>query len=122
LKNTSFTSDHVILCRKFRLTLRTGSNATNGVFLTIFTEPGNFRKDIFWLKYNIKIYIIQSGTNLYFIKLYIYIYIYICRSQWPYGLRRRSAAARLLRSWVRILLVASVVSVVYCQVEVSATS
>jgi hypothetical protein len=29
--------------------------------------------------------------------------IYItCRSQWPRGLRRRSAAARLLRSWVRI--------------------
>ena len=26
----------------------------------------------------------------------------ICRSQWPCGLRRRSAAARLLRSWVRI--------------------
>jgi hypothetical protein len=27
----------------------------------------------------------------------------ICRSQWPRGLRRRSAVARLLRSWVRIL-------------------
>jgi hypothetical protein len=26
----------------------------------------------------------------------------ICQSQWPRGLRRRSAAARLLRSWVRI--------------------
>ena len=25
-----------------------------------------------------------------------------CRSQWPRGLRRRSTAARLLRSWVRI--------------------
>jgi hypothetical protein len=25
-----------------------------------------------------------------------------CRSQWPRGLRRRSAAAHLLRSWVRI--------------------
>ena len=25
-----------------------------------------------------------------------------CRSQWPLGLKRRSAAARLLRSWVRI--------------------
>jgi hypothetical protein len=34
--------------------------------------------------------------------IYIYIYIYICRSQWLRGLRRRSAAARLLRSWVRI--------------------
>ena len=28
--------------------------------------------------------------------------IYTRRSQWPRGLRRRSAAARLLRSWVRI--------------------
>ena len=27
---------------------------------------------------------------------------YVCRFQWPYGLRRRSSAARLLRSWVRI--------------------
>ena len=48
-----------------------------------------------------------------------------CRSQWPRGLRRRSAAARLLRSWVRIPPghgYLSVVSVVCCQVEVSATS
>ena len=35
------------------------------------------------------------------------MYIYICvynynRSQWPRVLRRRSAAARLLRSWVQI--------------------
>jgi len=27
---------------------------------------------------------------------------YFCRSQWPRGLRRRSATARLLRLWVRI--------------------
>ena len=26
----------------------------------------------------------------------------VCRSQWPRGLRRRSSAARLMRSWVRI--------------------
>ena len=43
---------------------------------------------------------------------------------WPRGLRRRSAAARLLRLLVRIPPRAwmSVVSVVCCQVEVSATS
>ena len=48
----------------------------------------------------------------------------ICPSQWRHGLRRRSAAARLLRLWVRIPPGAwmSVVSVVCCQVEVSATS
>jgi hypothetical protein len=47
------------------------------------------------------------------------------RSQWPSGLRRGSAAAYLLRCWVRILEgygYLSVVSVVWCQVEVSATS
>ena len=50
----------------------------------------------------------------------------ICRSQWTRGLWRRYATARLLRSWVRIPPgghgYLSVVSVVCCQVEVSATS
>jgi hypothetical protein len=44
-----------------------------------------------------------------------------CRSQWLRSLRRRSAAARLLRLWVRIppgYGCQSVVSVVCCQVEV----
>ena len=56
--------------------------------------------------------------------LYMYINLYMCRSQWSRGLRRSSAAARLLRSWVRIPPGAwmFVVSVVCCQVEVSATS
>jgi len=47
----------------------------------------------------------------------------ISRSQQPRGLRRRSAAASLLRLWVRIppgSWILSVVSVVCCQVEVSA--
>jgi hypothetical protein len=47
--------------------------------------------------------------------------LFVCRSHWPRGLRRRSAPARLLRSWVRIPPVGghgclSVVSVVCCQV------
>ena len=49
----------------------------------------------------------------------------VCRSQWPRSLRRRSAATCLLRSWVRIPWghgCMSVVSVVCCQVEVSAMS
>ena len=47
----------------------------------------------------------------------------MCRSQWPRGLRCRSAAARLLRSWVQIPPGAwmSVPCVMCCQVEVSAT-
>ena len=46
------------------------------------------------------------------------------RSQWSRGLRRRSASGRLLRLWVRIPpgVRMSVVSVVCCYVEVSATS
>jgi len=47
------------------------------------------------------------------------------KTKWPCGLRRRSAVARLLRLWVRIPPghdCLSVVSVVCCQVEVSATS
>ena len=41
--------------------------------------------------------LIQHNTG------YVYlIYILHCLSQWPRGLRHRSAAARLLRLWVRI--------------------
>ena len=60
----------------------------------------------------------------------IFLLVVVCyirnlgRSQWPRGLRRRSAAARLLRFWVRIPPghgFLSVVSVVCGQVEVSTT-
>jgi hypothetical protein len=49
---------------------------------------------------------------------------YTGRSQWQRGLRRRSTAARLLRSWVGISPGAwtFVVCVVCCQAEVSATN
>jgi hypothetical protein len=61
--------------------------------------------------------------------LYIFFLRYLpnlCRSKWSRGLRRRSAAVRLLRLWVRIPPVAWM-SVcceccVCCQVEVSTTS
>ena len=44
---------------------------------------------------------IMPSTNL--ICFYFYHeYNSYCRSRWPRGLRRRSAATRLLRSWVRI--------------------
>ena len=36
------------------------------------------------------------------VSIIIYYILLYGRSQWPHGLRRRSAAARLLRSWVRI--------------------
>ena len=55
------------------------------------------------------------------------VLVILCRSHWSRGLRRRSAASRLLRLWVRIppgsrTSVCLSVSVVYCQVEVSARS
>jgi hypothetical protein len=60
---------------------------------------------------------------------YIYIFDWsttgMCRSQWPCGLRRGSSAVRLQGSWVRFPPghgCLSVVSVVCCQVEVSAMS
>jgi hypothetical protein len=49
-----------------------------------------------------------------------------CRSHWPRGLKRMSAATRLPRLWVRNPpgpgCLSVVFSVVCCQVEVSATS
>ena len=49
-----------------------------------------------------------------------------CRSQWPHGLRRRSAAARLLRFWFRIppgaWTFVCCECCLCCQVEVCATS
>ena len=44
-----------------------------------------------------------SHSNSHLISNIYYRYKFVCcRSQWPCGLRRRSTAARLLRSWVRI--------------------
>ena len=43
-----------------------------------------------------------STTHLYNPPNYFTGLTWDCRSQWPRGLRRRSSAARLLRSWVRI--------------------
>ena len=44
---------------------------------------------------------IPNGRFLSICSLKFYI-IFLYRSQWPRGLRRRSATARLLRLWVRI--------------------
>ena len=45
----------------------------------------------------------KMPMKMYHVKFYIETHA-ISQSQWPRGLRRRSAAARLLRSWVRIPL------------------
>ena len=70
-----------------------------------------------------------SNTNYFLITLIDYLFfvkvnVYNCPSQWPCGLRRESAAARLLGLWVRIPPghgCLSIVSVVCCQVEVFAS-
>ena len=44
-----------------------------------------------------------SYCNIYILQFINYYYLFIIsQSQWPRGLRRRSAAAHLLRLWVRI--------------------
>jgi len=59
----------------------------------------------------------NNNNNNNNVQLDLHIYTE-CRSQWPRSLRRGSAAARLLRLWVRIPPRAWMC----CQVEVSATS
>ena len=45
----------------------------------------------------------SDQVSAQFHKISVTLYI-SCRSQWPHGLRRRSTATHLLRSWVRIPL------------------
>jgi hypothetical protein len=77
---------------------------------------------ILWPTVLLSAYIIIICCGLMNFKFDNYI---IGRSQWPRVPRRRSTAARLLRSWVRIPSV-SMMSVYcecfFCQVEVSAAS
>ena len=65
----------------------------------------------------------HSHSNLYYL-WFIPVYIITSRSRWPCCRRRGPAAARLLILWVRIPPgngCLSLVSVVCCQVEVSAS-
>jgi len=55
----------------------------------------------------------------------VFSIMYKCRSRWPRGLRRESAAVRLLGLWVHIPPdhgCLSLLNAVCCQVEVSASS
>ena len=55
--------------------------------------------------YDVQFSLPSSGELVVFFLsklLFSLTYLYINRSQWPHGLRRRTAAARLLRLWVRI--------------------
>jgi len=63
-------------------------------FTTREGETGIWCKMHIWLKYRISV-TLHDAHLMNYMK-------YNCRSQLPRGLSRRSAAARLLRSWVRI--------------------
>jgi len=41
-------------------------------------------------------------NNLYYVLLLLLLLLLLCRSQWPRGLRRRSAVSRLLGLWFRM--------------------
>ena len=65
-------------------------------------------------------------SRVFVVLSFVLVLILCSRPQWPRGLRRRSAAVRLLGSWVRIPKGAWKLfcceCCVCCQVEVSATS
>jgi len=99
----------------------------NFIMALLFTSPSNIMN-----RYQRQRRVYHLHVHLYpeegSISLEILMSTYSASgSQWSRGLRRRSSTARLLKLWVRIPPVAWMlsvvsVSVVYCQVEVSATS
>ena len=69
------------------------------VELYIFSPSGPSWLILGWIFY-IEDNSLSQNTSV--ILIFVVLYIPSCRSQWPRGLRCRSAAACLLRSWVRI--------------------
>jgi len=67
-----------------------------GESVFIFVQPNSISICVF-----IKLLSLHSNTITTILTAQ-FTFINSCRSQWPRGLRRRSAAAGLLRSWVRI--------------------
>ena len=65
--------------------------------------PGKRPVPILWEAIKVPTFVLITSTTLFIFKIFFMSNSLICRSQWPHGLRCRSAAARLLRLWVRIL-------------------
>jgi hypothetical protein len=92
----------------------------------------DYTKHAYFCKYFLKPFIPLFSTNylsaqIFFLAKAVFnaAILCVCRSQCPCGLRRGSASTRLLGLWVRIPPghgCLSLVSVVCCHVEVSATS
>jgi len=79
-------------------------NVIFGVWCAI--SATRLSKPVFPNSVNSHRYVTRILHRYFFLHLYPLIEnlnLIVCRSQWPHGLRRRSGAARLLRSWVRNL-------------------
>jgi len=62
------------------------------------------KDDIYSIKLELKVGLFSvSGPLTYHLNMFCHYIGRKCRSQWTRGLRRRSAATRLLRLWFRIL-------------------
>jgi len=101
-----------------------GSNLLDNQFCHVFEEAINKTKQIMysvWHKYTSMFILLLLFCFL--MCIFVNCICLVCRCQWPRCLRRRSSGHRLLRLWVRIPpgVGMFVVSVVYCQIEVSAT-
>ena len=70
------------------------TNITSGIYMRLH--------EIILSKQRMRSSLITNFDVLNFLKLFYTLILDYSQSQWPRGLRRRSAAARLLRSWVRI--------------------
>jgi len=70
------------------------TNITSGIYMRLH--------EIILSKQRMRSSLITNFDVLNFLKLFYTLILDYSQSQWPRGLRRRSAAARLLRLWVRI--------------------
>jgi hypothetical protein len=80
------------------------------------------RYSSFFIYHRRRVILVKNSIIKYTTSIFSVAISLNCRVQWPRGLRRGSAAAHLLRFWFRISPEArSLVSVVCCHIEVSAS-
>ena len=79
-----------------------GGWGVEGIVAGILSPKTTCRKVVTSLSHNIRCLFNIFTVNVVLITYFILVSLVICRSRGPRGLRRRSTAARLLRSWIRI--------------------
>ena len=120
---TALVSPNSHICLQYIRVVKLKKEEVHNMSFTVHTTM-LIKSEVFWESWAVSIGKYWMIQKLRYPQLK-YLLMLRCRSQWPRGLRRRSAAARLLRLWVRItsgVWMSVVVSVVCCEVEVSATS